>query len=448
MLFLQSQLVIMIKIMSINQKSKDTVSVITLGCSKNTVDSEVLSGHLKAAQLNLVDDPEQASTVIINTCGFIDLAKEESVSAILEAAKLKKQGKIDTLIVAGCLSERYGNDLRNEIPEVDHFFGTEAYSNILKVVSPDLKYALLGERVISTPQYYAYMKISEGCDNPCSFCAIPLMRGQHRSKPIEDLVREAQSLTKQGVKELILVAQDSTCYGLDIYGKRSLDSLLRALSDASGAEWIRLMYAYPSKFPKEILPVIAERDNICSYIDMPMQHISTQMLKSMRRGITRKTTEELIHHIKETVPGITLRTTFIVGYPGETEDDFQELCDFVSTGALDRMGVFTYSQEDDTYAYILGDPISQEVKDERRTILMDIQKQISHDANQELIGKRVRAMVEQEINGEYQCRTEKDAPEVDNELYVRSDTPLKMGDMIWVEIDDAAEFDLFGHIVE
>ena len=448
MLFLQSQLVIMIKIMSINQKSKDTVSVITLGCSKNTVDSEVLSGHLKAAQLNLVDDPEQASTVIINICGFIDLAKEESVSAILEAAKLKKQGKIDTLIVAGCLSERYGNDLRNEIPEVDHFFGTEAYSNILKVVSPDLKYALLGERVISTPQYYAYMKISEGCDNPCSFCAIPLMRGQHRSKPIEDLVREAQSLTKQGVKELILVAQDSTCYGLDIYGKRSLDSLLRALSDASGAEWIRLMYAYPSKFPKEILPVIAERDNICSYIDMPMQHISTQMLKSMRRGITRKTTEELIHHIKETVPGITLRTTFIVGYPGETEEDFQELCDFVSTGALDRMGVFTYSQEDDTYAYILGDPISQEVKDERRTILMDIQKQISHDANQELIGKRVRAMVEQEINGEYQCRTEKDAPEVDNELYVRSDKPLKPGDMIWVEIDDAAEFDLFGHIVE
>lgn len=438
----------MIKIMSINQKSKDTVSVITLGCSKNTVDSEVLSGHLKAAQLNLVDDPEQASTVIINTCGFIDLAKEESVSAILEAAKLKKQGKIDTLIVAGCLSERYGNDLRNEIPEVDHFFGTEAYSNILKVVSPDLKYSLLGERVISTPQYYAYMKISEGCDNPCSFCAIPLMRGQHRSKPIEDLVREAQSLTKQGVKELILVAQDSTCYGLDIYGKRSLDSLLRALSDASGAEWIRLMYAYPSKFPKEILPVIAERDNICSYIDMPMQHISTQMLKSMRRGITRKTTEELIHHIKETVPGITLRTTFIVGYPGETEEDFQELCDFVSTGALDRMGVFTYSQEDDTYAYILGDPISQEVKDERRTILMDIQKQISHDANQELIGKRVRAMVEQEINGEYQCRTEKDAPEVDNELYVRSDKPLKPGDMIWVEIDDAAEFDLFGHIVE
>lgn len=434
--------------MSIQQKSQDTVSVITLGCSKNTVDSEVLSGHLKAAQLNLVDDPEQASTVIINTCGFIDLAKEESVSAILEAAELKKQGKIDTLIVAGCLSERYGNDLRNEIPEVDHFFGTEAYGNILKVVSPDLKYALLGERVISTPQHYAYMKISEGCDNPCSFCAIPLMRGQHRSKPIEDLVREAQSLTRQGVKELILVAQDSTCYGLDIYGKRSLDSLLRALSDASGAEWIRLMYAYPSKFPKEILPVIAERDNICSYIDMPMQHISTQMLKSMRRGITRKTTEELIHHIKETVPGITLRTTFIVGYPGETEEDFQELCDFVSTGALDRIGVFTYSQEDDTYAYILGDPIPQEVKDERRTILMDIQKQISHDANQELIGKRVRAMVEQEINGEYQCRTERDAPEVDNELYVRSETPLKPGDMIWVEIDDAAEFDLFGHIVE
>ncbi|MEY3312502.1 MAG: hypothetical protein RLZZ578_22 [Bacteroidota bacterium] len=427
---------------------KDTVSVITLGCSKNTVDSEVLSGHLQSAKLTLVDDPEQASTVIINTCGFIDLAKEESVSAILEAAELKKQGKIETLIVAGCLSERYGNDLKLEIPEVDHFFGTEAYANILKVVSPDLKYALLGERVISTPRHYAYMKISEGCDNPCSFCAIPLMRGKHRSKPIEDLVREAQSLTRQGVKELVLVAQDSTCYGLDIYGKRSLDSLLRALSDASGAEWIRLMYAYPAKFPKEILPVIAERDNICSYIDMPMQHISTNMLKSMRRGITRRATEELIHHIKETVPGITLRTTFIVGYPGETEDDFQELCDFVSTGALNRMGVFTYSQEDDTYAYILGDPIPQEVKDERRTILMDIQKQISHEANQQLIGKRVRAMVEQEINGEYQCRTQQDAPEVDNELYVRSESPLHPGDMIWVEIDDAAEFDLFGHIIE
>jgi ribosomal protein S12 methylthiotransferase len=421
---------------------KDTVSVITLGCSKNTVDSEVLSGHLQSAKLTLVDDPEQASTVIINTCGFIDLAKEESVSAILEAAELKKQGKIETLIVAGCLSERYGNDLKLEIPEVDHFFGTEAYANILKVVSPDLKYALLGERVISTPRHYAYMKISEGCDNPCSFCAIPLMRGKHRSKPIEDLVREAQSLTRQGVKELVLVAQDSTCYGLDIYGKRSLDSLLRALSDASGAEWIRIMYAYPAKFPKEILPVIAERENICSYIDMPMQHISTNMLKSMRRGITRRATEE------ETVPGITLRTTFIVGYPGETEDDFQELCDFVSTGALNRMGVFTYSQEDDTYAYILGDPIPQEVKDERRTILMDIQKQISHEANQQLIGKKVRAMVEQEINGEYQCRTQQDAPEVDNELYVRSESPLHPGDMIWVEIDDAAEFDLFGHIIE
>jgi ribosomal protein S12 methylthiotransferase len=421
------------------------VSVITLGCSKNTVDSEVLSGHLKAAHLELTDDPKKASSIIINTCGFIDLAKEESVNTILEAAALKRKGKIQTLIVAGCLSERYGEDLRKEIPEVDHFFGTEAYGNILKVLSPDLKYALMGERVLSTPKHYAYIKISEGCDNPCSFCAIPLMRGKHRSKQVEDIVREAQALTRQGVKEIILVAQDSTAYGLDIYGKRSLDVLLRALSDVSGAEWIRLMYAYPTKFPKEILPVIAERDNICSYIDMPLQHISTNVLKSMRRGITRRATEELIHIIKDTVPDITLRTTFIVGYPGETEQDFAELCEFVSNGFIDRVGVFTYSQEDDTYAYILGDPIAQEVKDERRTILMDIQKGLSLQRNQALIGTQVKAIVEQEINGEYQCRTESDAPEVDNELYVRTEQKLSIGDFITVEIDDTAEFDLFGH---
>ncbi|MEY3311532.1 MAG: hypothetical protein RL348_865 [Bacteroidota bacterium] len=423
------------------------VSVITLGCSKNTVDSEVLSGHLKAAHLELTDDPKKASSIIINTCGFIDLAKEESVNTILEAAALKRKGKIQTLIVAGCLSERYGDDLRKEIPEVDHFFGTEAYGNILKVLSPDLKYALMGERVISTPKHYAYIKISEGCDNPCSFCAIPLMRGKHRSKQVEDIVREAQALTRQGVKEIILVAQDSTAYGLDIYGKRSLDVLLRALSDVSGAEWIRLMYAYPTKFPKEILPVIAERDNICSYIDMPLQHISTNVLKSMRRGITRRATEELIHIIKDTVPDITLRTTFIVGYPGETEQDFAELCEFVSSGNIDRVGVFTYSQEDDTYAYILGDPIPQEVKDERRTILMDIQKGLSLQRNQALIGTQVKAIVEQEINGEYQCRTESDAPEVDNELYVRTEQKLSIGDFINVEIDDTAEFDLFGHTI-
>ena len=421
------------------------VSVITLGCSKNTVDSEVLSGHLKAAHLELTDDPKKASSIIINTCGFIDLAKEESVNTILEAAALKRKGKIQTLIVAGCLSERYGEDLRKEIPEVDHFFGTEAYGNILKVLSPDLKYALMGERVLSTPKHYAYIKISEGCDNPCSFCAIPLMRGKHRSKQVEDIVREAQALTRQGVKEIILVAQDSTAYGLDIYGKRSLDVLLRALSDVSGAEWIRLMYAYPTKFPKEILPVRAERDNICSYIDMPLQHISTNVLKSMRRGITRRATEELIHIIKDTVPDITLRTTFIVGYPGETEQDFAELCEFVSNGFIDRVGVFTYSQEDDTYAYILGDPIAQEVKDERRTILMDIQKGLSLQKNQSLIGTQVKAIVEQEINGEYQCRTESDAPEVDNELYVRTEQKLSIGDFITVEIDDTAEFDLFGH---
>lgn len=425
-----------------------SVHILTLGCSKNTVDSETLAGHLRANSLTLAASAEEADALVINTCGFIDAAKEESVNTILEAAEMKKKGNLQTLIVAGCLSQRYGDDLAREIPEVDHFFGTEAYSNILKVLSPDLKYNLLGERILSTPRHFAYLKISEGCDNPCSFCAIPLMRGGHRSKPEEQIIREMESLVQQGVKEFVVVAQDLTYYGLDIHGKRTLADLLQRMSDVQGAEWIRLMYAYPAKFPKDILPVIAERENICKYLDMPLQHISTDVLKSMRRGITRRATEELIGEIRAAVPDITLRTTFIVGYPSETEEHVAELCEFVEQARLDRVGVFTYSQEDDTYAYILGDPHSSELKEERKQRIMDIQRSISLEKNQAKIGQRMRVIVDEEINGEWQCRSQSDAPEVDNEIYVRSNAALRAGDFLTVEIEDAAEYDLFASVVE
>lgn len=423
-----------------------SVHIVTLGCSKNTVDSETLAGHLSANSFTLAPTIDDADTVIINTCGFIDAAKEESVNTILAAGQLKKTGKIETLVVAGCLSERYGDELRAEIPEVDHFFGTEAYEPILRALSADLKYSLLGERVVSTPKHYAYLKISEGCDNPCSFCAIPIMRGGHRSIPADELVRSAQSLVAQGAKELVLVAQDLTYYGLDVSGKRGLADLLRRLSDESGADWIRCMYAYPSKFPFDILDVIRERSNICTYLDMPLQHASTEVLKSMRRGITRRTTEDVLRRIRDEVPDITLRTTFIVGYPNETQEYFDELLRFVEEQRFDRLGVFTYSQEDDTYADILGDPIPADVKESRKIQLMDIQRDISAQKNAALIGSRIRVLVEEEINGEYRCRSEADAPEVDNEVYVRSATPLVPGTFVDVTVDDAAEYDLFASV--
>lgn len=431
-----------------SRNQDNSVAIVTLGCSKNTVDSEILAGHLKAAQLNFASSPDKANSLIINTCGFIDMAKEESINTILEAAALKKSGKLQTLIVAGCLSERYADDLRAEMPEVDHFFGTEAYSNILKVLSPDLKYTLMGERVLSTPSHFAYLKISEGCDNPCSFCAIPIMRGGHRSKPKEEIIAEMKSLVRQGVQEFVVVAQDLTYYGLDLYGNRSLADLLKEMSDVEGVKWIRLMYAYPAKFPRDILPVIAERDNICKYLDMPLQHISTNVLKSMRRGITRRATEELIGVIRDSVPNITLRSTFIIGYPNETEADFEELCEFTNEIKLDRMGAFLYSQEDDTYSYILGDPIPHEVKEERKQRLMDIQKGISLEKNQAKIGSTIKVLIEENINGEYQARSEADAPEVDNEVFVRSpDMELQPGDFVNVEIEDASEFDLYATFV-
>jgi ribosomal protein S12 methylthiotransferase len=421
------------------------VHIVTLGCSKNTVDSEVLAGQLHANQLELASTVEEADTLVINTCGFIDAAKEESIQAILEAAELKRQGSLQRLVVAGCLSERYGSDLREEIPEVDHVFGTEAYEQIIKALSPDLKYSLLGERILSTPQHYAYMKISEGCDHPCAFCAIPIMRGTHRSTAIPQLVAQAQSLVRQGVQELVLVAQDSTYYGMDTEGRRMLPDLLRALSDESGAAWIRLMYAYPAKFPTEILEVIRDRSNIATYLDMPLQHASTEVLRNMRRGITRRTTEELLDQIRNDVPGITLRSTFIVGYPSETEADVDELAEFVAAQQFDRLGVFQYSQEDDTYAYILGDPIPAEVKQERMQRVMEIQRDISLAKNQRKIGTVQRVLIEEVVDQEYRGRTEADAPEVDNDVYVRSESPLQPGTFVDVMIDDAAEFDLFGH---
>lgn len=420
------------------------VHIVTLGCSKNTVDSETLAGHLTANQLELAGSIDEADTLVINTCGFIDQAKEESVNTILEAAELKRQGAIQKLVVAGCLSERYGSDLQAEIPEVDHFFGTEAYEQIIKAISPDLKYSLLGERILSTPSHYAYLKISEGCDHPCSFCAIPLMRGKHRSIPEDTLIASAKNLTSQGVKELVLVAQDLTYYGKDTNDERSLARLVERMANESGADWIRLMYAYPSKFPLDVLKVIRDNTNVCTYLDMPLQHASTDVLKNMRRGITRRTTEELLDRIRQEVPGIVLRSTFIVGYPSETERDVDELAEFISQQQFDRLGVFTYSQEDDTYAYILGDPIAAEVKEERRQRIMDVQKEISFAKNQQKIGSVQRVLIEEEINGEYRGRTEADAPEVDNEIYVRSASPLVPGTFVDVLVDDAIEFDLFG----
>ena len=434
----------------------NTVSVITLGCSKNTTDSEILMGMIQAHGMNFVAARE-ADAVIINTCGFIDKAKEESIETIFEAIRQKEElageGKTQKLIVAGCLSQRYGEDLRKEMPQVDHFFGESDFENVVKSLTPNFKYSLLGERVLTTPQHFAYLKISEGCDNPCSFCAIPLIRGGHRSRPVEKLVEEASFLVSKGVKEIVLIAQDLTDYGRDLTGKRGLADLLRNLSDVDGLQWLRLMYAFPSKFPTDILPVIAERSNICTYLDMPLQHASTNVLKSMRRGITRNTTEKLLQEIRETVPGIALRTTFIAGYPSETEADFQELCDFVQEQRFDRVGVFEYSQEDDTYSFILGDPIPAEVKQERTARLMEIQREISLEKNEAKVGKQLKILIDQSFtdeNGaiEYQGRSEADAPEVDNEVFLKSAKPLQTGDFVLADITDASEYDLFGDVVE
>lgn len=429
-------------------ETKNRIEIITLGCSKNIVDSERLSRQLIANNFEVTNDTGIAENVIINTCGFIDAAKEESINTILSAVELKKQGKIKKIIVAGCLSERFMDDLRKEIPDVDNYFGTEQYEGIVKEFGGDLKKELLGERELTTPKHFAYLKISEGCDNPCSFCAIPLMRGLHRSVPIDDLVKEGKSLAEKGVKEIIIIGQDTTDYGKDIYGERNLGKLLNQLSMIEGIEWIRLLYAYPSHFPKDAMDEIANNPKVCKYIDIPLQHISDNVLKSMRRGITKKTTINLLRELKSKIPNLTLRTTFIIGYPNETEDDFNELKEFVEEMQFDRIGVFDYSVEENTPSFILGDKVSAEVKEDRKNELMELQKEISYSKNQSLIGKVVKVIID-DIEGEYFIgRTERDAPEVDGEVLINADkSMLKVGGFYDVEIYDCNEYDIYGKLI-
>ena len=426
---------------------KQKIGIITMGCSKNAVDSERLMAQLKINNFEIVTDPNEADSLIINTCGFINPAKEESINTILEAVALKKENKVKKLYVAGCLSQRYEVDLKKDIPEVDKFFGTEDYKGIVEELGGRLKTELLGERELSTPKHFAYMKISEGCDNPCSFCAIPLIRGKYRSKSIDELVVEAKSLAKKGVKEIILIGQDTTEYGLDLYGKRNLDELLNNLSKVKGIEWIRLLYTYPSHFPMEAIEEIAKNPKVLNYIDMPLQHITDNVLKGMRRGITKRRTIELIETLREKIPNLTLRTTFIVGFPNETAADFKELCAFVKETKFDRVGVFNYSQEDDTTGFELGNPISEKTKANRNNKLMEIQREISQEKNSSLVGKSLNIIVDS-LDGDYFiARSERDAPEVDGEVLIDKDENLKIGNIYKVEIIDYNEYDLFAKLL-
>jgi len=423
------------------------VSVITLGCSKNTVDSERLMKQIQLNKIGLVDDPNKAETIIINTCGFIEAAKEESVNTILKAVALKKSGKIKKVIVAGCLSERYKDDLIKEIPEVDVFFGTEKYEEIINELGGDLKKELLGERLLSTPSHTAYLKISEGCDHPCSFCAIPLMRGLHKSKTMEELISEAEFLASNGTKELVLIAQDTTDYGKDIYGKKNIAELLNKLNKIKGIEWIRLMYAYPTKFADDLIEEIKTNPKVCKYVDIPLQHISDDVLKSMRRGVTSDRTKELLVKLRKEIPEITIRTTFIVGYPNETEKDFNELCDFVREIEFDRIGTFTFSVEENTSSYILGDPVSEEEKERRKNVLMEIQKEISLSINETFVGKTLKVLIDS-VEGEYFVgRSYRDAPEVDGEILIsKENKKIKIGNFYDVVINECDEYDLYGKV--
>ena len=427
---------------------KDKVNVITLGCSKNLVDSENLITQLKANEYEVAHDSnEEANIVVINTCGFIDLAKEESVNTILEYADRKKKGELEKLYVTGCLSQRYKDDLEQEIPEVDAYFGTLEMPSLLGRLHADYQHELLGERQTTTPPHYAFLKISEGCNRTCSFCAIPLMRGKHVSRSIEDLVAEAKNLAKMGTKELLLIAQESTYYGLDLYKKRALPELLEALSAVAGIEWIRLHYAYPSKFPLEIFDAMKTHDNVCNYIDLPLQHASNSVLERMRRQITREETEALIKTAREKIPNIALRTTMLVGFPGETEEEFEELCDFIKAQRFDRLGVFQYSHEEDTRAYELADDVPAETKADRANRLMDIQREISREINEAKIGKTFKVLFDRKENAHFVGRTESDSPEVDNEVLIPADQYVRIGDFAMVKIVDAEEFDLYGEVV-
>jgi len=428
---------------------KNKVNVVTLGCSKNLYDSEVLMGQLKANKFEVEHESKKddSEIVIINTCGFIDNAKEESINTILRYVEAKGKGQVDKVFVTGCLSERYKPELSFEIPEVDAWFGTRDLPKLLKTLKADYKHELVGERIITTPSHYAYFKISEGCDRPCSFCAIPLMRGKHISLPMEDLVKQAQHLAKNGTKELLLIAQDSTYYGLDIYKDRKLGELLNRLADVNGIDWIRLHYAFPSGFPMDVLDVMRDRENICKYIDMPLQHVSDAMLKSMRRGTTKQKTTDLVNQIRDKVPGIAIRTTLIAGYPGETEKDHEEMLEWVQNSRFERLGVFTYSHEENTHAYSLNDDVPADVKQERAEAVMDVQQGISASLNQAKVGETFKVLFDRKEGDYFIGRTEFDSPEVDNEVLVKAkDNYVRIGDFANVTITHAEEFDLYGNL--
>lgn len=426
------------------EPEKHKVHVISMGCAKNTVDSEKLMAQLGQSNIELTGDVEQADVAVINTCGFIDAARQESVDAIIETVRRKTDGSLRKVYAMGCLTERYGADLRREIPEVDGFFGSDQLPAVLKELGAEFRKELLGERFLTTPSHVAYLKISEGCDNPCSFCSIPLMRGKHVSRPVDEIVREAELLAARGVRELVVIAQDTTSYGLDIHGSRSLARLLEELTAVDGIAWVRLMYAYPAKFPMDVLEVIARDPKMCKYLDMPVQHVSDAVLKSMRRGISRRAMLDLIERIQVRIPGIALRTTLIVGYPGETAAEFSELLSFVRAARFARLGVFAYSHEEGTTAWPLGDPVPAPEKERRRAAIMEAQRAISEERNDALIGSKLQVLIDRKEDGRYVGRSEHDAPEIDNEVSVTSSRVLAPGMFVDATITDATEYDLYG----
>jgi ribosomal protein S12 methylthiotransferase len=424
------------------------VNIVTLGCSKNLVDSEVLLTQLRGNDIDAVHESKKddANIVVINTCGFIDNAKQESIDTILRYVDAKDEGLVEKVYVTGCLSQRYKDDLEKEIPKVDAWFGTRDLSRLLKQLNANYKHELVGERILTNPSHYAYLKISEGCDRPCSFCAIPIMRGGHISRPMEELVLEARNLAKNGTKELLLIAQDSTYYGLDIYKKRNLAELLQRLSDVEGIEWIRLHYAFPTGFPMDALDVMAERSNICKYIDIPLQHGSSRMLQIMRRGTTREKTEQLLKTIRHRVPGIAIRTTLITGHPGESEQDFAEMMKFVEESRFDRLGVFSYSHEENTHSHSMADDVPADIKQERVDAIMEVQQGISLELNQQKVGKTLKTLIDRKEGVHFIGRTEFDSPEVDNEVIIQAKAYLRLGDFVNVKITSATDFDLTGEV--
>lgn len=430
---------------------KNKVNVVTMGCSKNLYDSEVMMAQLKANKFEVEHESKigDSSIVIINTCGFIENAKEESINTILDFVDAKKDGLVEKVYVSGCLSERYKDQLEEEIPDVDAYFGTKDLPNILRTLNADYKHELVGERLLTTPNHYAYLKIAEGCDRPCSFCAIPLMRGKHRSTPIEDLVTNAKSLAKKGVKEIMLIAQDLTYYGLDLYKKRALAELLKELCKVDGIEWIRLHYAFPAGFPMDVIEVMKQEKKICNYLDIPLQHGSTKVLKAMRRGTTREKTTQLIHDIRSIIPNIAIRTTLIAGYPGESEEDFQEMYDWVEEMKFERLGIFTYSHEENTHAYKFDDDVPSKIKKERADAIMELQSGISYDLNQKKVGKKYRVLIDRAEDNFFIGRSEFDSPEVDNEVLIEknSNTYCRIGDYVDVKILKADHFDLYAELI-